>query len=290
MEIKLKRLDVELLKDLLGKLVCFDKPILITIDEKEVISHLHFPNRDAVKIVSYPTESVFGFDKPLKNKLKVRFYNAQSIIKALSYFSNENVTGVLNYSETPDKEFVVDVFLVKNDQEKFKLFCVDENLQDNEMSEKDLNNAFSTSKITIDNETTQLAFASFELSNDIIQKLNSRLGLNKKETKFAFKVIDNNIYAITSNNEILISDNINILDEKQKEIFLFKKYLVLLDKESYNITLLNNKVVFQSITSNTKIAFAAYQPDDEENIQYEEDVELDDLDQLNELEEIELEA
>jgi len=270
-EIKVIKVNVDLFKDFLNKLVNFDKNVFIKIGSEKITSHVYFPNKDAVKIVELNTDDVFEFKKPLEEEIKVAFYNAKEIISALNFFTSDNIKGKIQYKDGKDDEGRSAVsFVLESDEEKFKLFCLDPNFNFVDMDDDEIEIVFETEDLN-DEESDHSYFANFELDHEMVKKIESRLKINKDESKFTFKVIGNKVFVITNNNELLISDDVEVVSEDMDSVTLFKKYLSLLDRENYRIFLCSNKIIFESLVSDSKLAIAASM---EEN-------DLDTIDDLN---------
>jgi uncharacterized ubiquitin-like protein YukD len=124
---------------------------------------------------------------------------------------------------------------------------------------------FATTEMN-ESDGNEKYFASFDLRFAMLEKIRKRLAINKDETKFTFKISNGCVYIVTRNNELLISDEVNVIDDSITEITLFKKYLTLLDREAYKLHLCTNKIVFSSLTSESKLAIAtSIQEDDLED-------------------------
>lgn len=269
-KIKLTKVNVDLFRDFLTKLSNFEKNVFIKIGKERVTSHVYFPNKDAVKVAELSTDDIFEFAKPLTEDIKVAFYNAKDIIAALSFFTSDNTSGEIEYSEEDDGNSAIS-FKLKSDQETFKLFCLDPNFSFIDMGDDEVDVVFETTELNDDDESDQIYFANFELDHEMIKKIESRLKINKDESKFTFKIDDGKVYIVTKNNELLISDDVEIISEDMESVTLFKKYLNLLDKENYRIFLCSNKLIFESSISDTKLAIAASVDEDD----------LDDMEDLN---------
>ena len=277
MEIKLTSVKVDLLKDFLGKLVNFDKNVFIKISPEITTSNVYFPNKDAVKIVEESTDSLFSFSQPLTEDIKVAFYNAKDIMTALNFFSgSDNVEGRIECVEDKSSHgLTAESFLLKNKDEKFKLFCLDPNFSFIDMTDDEIVSTFATDDLNTEADSDQVYFANFEVNFDMIKKIESRLKLKKDEAKFTIKIIDKKAYIVTKNNELLVSEDVTVVSDKLDSVTLFKKYLSLLDRENYTIHLCSSKVIFASDVSDTKLAISSSLVDED----------LDTMEDLNTVEE-----
>lgn len=270
-KIKVTKINVDLFKDFLTKLVSFDKNIFIKIDSDMVKSHLYLENKDAVKIVSVNTSDVFEFSKPLENEIKIVLQNAKDIITALNFFTTDNVKGEIMYSDSPDGSLSATSFLLENDEEKFRLFCLDPNFGFIDMTDDEVNAVFETDALNTDPDSDQTYFVNFELTHDMLKKIDSRLRINKNESKFTFQIVGNKVLIVTKNYELTVSDKADVVSKEVENVTLFQKYLSLLDKENYRVFLCSNKIIFESQVSDTKLAIASSS----------EEADLDDMEDLN---------
>ena len=255
MELKLKKVNVSLFKEFLTKLSSFNKYAYLKLDNDKLSSKTYLQNRDAVKMVEMSTQDIFEFEGKLKAPLKITFYNANYIIKMLEFFQTDTVQGVIDYTET-SSGLSAEKFVVKNSQEKFDLYCADPKFAFIDMTAEEISTTFATKELN-DEDGDSVYFASFDLRYDMIEKLKKRLSINSRdEEKFTIKIANGLVYSITKNNELLISDEPKIESDKATEVTLFKKYLNLLDKESYKLHLCTNKIVFESLISDTKLAIS----------------------------------
>jgi hypothetical protein len=283
-EIKVTKINVDLFKDYLGKLIAFNKNIYIKINDSKVESRLYLTQKEAVKVIELNTEDIFEFKKPLDGELRMTLGNAKEIIMALGFFTEDNTKAQISESNMDAKAFVLE-----NDQEKFRLYCLDPNFDHLTMEDHEVKAVFETKILNEDADSQHSYFANFELDHEMLKKIDSRLKISKDESKFAFKVQDGKAYIVTKNNELVISEDIEVMEKKDKDgnlvempdsVVLFRKYLSLLDKENYRVFLCSNKIIFESLTSNTKLAIAASsEEDDLEDINDLND-DLSDLDDL----------
>lgn len=283
MKLKVTKISLELFKDFLGKLVKFEQNLFIKIGPDKTYSRIYFDNRDAVKVAELPTGDLFEFDKPLTEEIKVAFYNPKEIITALSFFTSDDIEGEIDYSKDIEGNYA-NKFTVKNEQEKFNLFCLDKGLSFIDMTDDELANIMQTHELNDDKDSDETYIGSFYMDHDTIKNVGARLRIGKKENKFSFKVKDSDAYVITNNNELKVSDNVTVESEDVDEIWLYKKYLSLLDNENYNVHLCSNKIIFSSVVSDTKLAVAVL-PEDERDLDefMDDDFNEDDLDNLDDL-------
>ena len=90
----------------------------------------------------------------------------------------------------------------------------------------------------------------FHLSQELLTKLNSLITLDKNEL---FKIYSDEagVHIAGDTYDIVVDDTI---EAHHQEINLFKSFFSRIDKESYDISVCQNKLVMDSDDSDTKIA------------------------------------
>jgi hypothetical protein len=253
MEYKLKIINKEEFKAFIKKLLAVDKFLFIKITEKAVTSSVYLPLKDAVKVVSIPFSDVFEFDGTVPDKpIKISFFNGSKIIEALNFFE-----GVINTSmkcglSDDGSSYVVDDFKAYDDTYNIKFFIGDPRISFMEMSKDEMSKAFS-----IDH-----AVYRFTVTSDDISKMSAAFKLDDKDATsesktFRFKIKKDKLYVTGQNYEMKLKDTVEIMNKDEvKEVYVYRKYIPLLDKESYDGVVCVNKVFMKSNESSTLLTFA----------------------------------
>ena len=249
MELTLDKIDSHELKTFIKKLLPIDKFIFMKINDKHTTSSVYFPERDAVKLVNVDTPEMFKGN--INTPVKVSFYNGTKVIDALSHFSGKDITGIIKYEQIDD-ELMASDFTLRNDDLEINLACADPSLSFMEMSEDETRRAFGTD----DN------MFSFELLNTHIDKMKSLFNLDKEDETFTLEITKKGINVKGS------SYNANITHSYEggsinNTVVIYKKYINILDKESYKVTVCENKVVFHSLDTETSLTVAVAVVDEE---------------------------
>ena len=171
-------------------------------------------------------------------------YSDFAITNALSHFNGSDITGIIKYEQIDD-ELMASDFTLRNDDLEINLACADPSLSFMEMSEDETLRAFGT-----DNN-----MFSFELLNSHIDKMKSLFNLDKEDETFTLEITEKGVNVKGS------SYNANITHTYEggsgnNTVVIYKKYINLLDKESYKVTVCENKVVFHSLDTETSLTVA----------------------------------
>lgn len=247
MQIVLKNVNTGAFQSFIKKLVSIDKFIFLKIAEDKLVSSVFLPQRDAVKLVTVPFSEVFDSTQvkgDLSNPIKVSFFNGSKVIDALSFFKKE-VDCKIVYDRIGD-DYVASDVVVYNDNLKIKLFCSDPSLSFMEMDTDSIKRAFGTPSPLFD----------FELLTVHAEQMKQLFSLNKDDEFFRLCATDDGVVLKGNNYDANICKQVNKSSSDDKSVLIRKKYLPLLDKENYKATICDNKVVLQSLDTNTLLTIA----------------------------------
>ena len=243
MELTLEKIDSYELKNFIKKLLPIDKFIFMKINGSNTTSSVYFPERDAVKLVNVETPDVFKGD--IDTPIKVSFYNGSKVIDALSHFTGSDITGLIKY-EHIDDELMASDFTLRNDDLEINLACADPSLSFMEMSEDETRRAFGT----------ESNIFSFELLSAHIDKMKSLFNLDKEDEIFSLEVTDKGVNVKGNGYNANITHSYEGEPANGTSVMIYKKYINLLDKESYRVNVCENKVVFHSLDTETSLTVA----------------------------------
>jgi len=230
MEATIKKIDGYELSTFVKKLLPIDKFIFMKIGKEGTVSSVYFPERDAVKLVSTPTSDIF--DTEITDPVKVSFYNGSKVIDALSHF-NGDVQGKIKYSEI-DGELMASDFTLANDDLQINLACADPSLSFMEMSKEETDRAFGT-----DGSIFQ-----FDLLTTHVDKMKSLFNLEREEDTFTLAVNDKGVAVQGLSYDATLAHTYEGDGAEGQKVVIYKKYINLLDKENYKVSVCENKVVF----------------------------------------------
>lgn len=243
MTITVQRLLVGEFTTFIKKLLSIDKFIYLKLSNSQIVSNCYLPERDAVKAQSIPISDIFESDSLPDQDIKMSFLNGSHTAEALKHFIGLSVSAEITCKETPEGLVATNLKLM-SDELKVDLPCADPSLGFQDMSNDQIKRVFST----------EGNLFQFEVQTFHIDKLNSLFNLEKEQetfkiardeagVKFKGETYDSLIVPVSS-------------DVNNSEVMVYKKYLNLLDKESYNVTVCDEKIVWRSLDSNTLLTVA----------------------------------
>tara|TARA_R110001583_G_scaffold29433_2_gene103083 strand:- start:436 stop:1176 length:741 start_codon:yes stop_codon:yes gene_type:complete len=221
------------------KLLLMDSAIYLNLTKDTIFSNSYLPTKDVAKIVTVETGDIFEFQTELKDNVKISFFAGQKLIDCLKYFDIHNLKGTLHcYDE--EGESVAEKLIIRDGILEITLHCADVSLGFTTMSEQQVTAAFGK-----DNE-----IYSFDLSQENLTKLNNLITLDKNEL---FKIYSDQrgIHVAGDTYDIIIDDT---QTDTHEEVNLFKSFFSRIAKETYRVSVCQNKLVLDSEDSNTNIA------------------------------------
>jgi len=242
MQLLIERIDSHELKSFIKKLLPIDKFIFMKVGEDNVSSSVYFPERDAVKQVNFPTETMFN--TKIKTPIKISFYNGSKVIDALSHFGSE-VQGLIKFSEIND-ELMASDFTLKTDDLSINLACADPSLSFMEMTEDESARAFGTDEYLFQ----------FDLLPTHVEQMKSLFNLDKDEEVFTLQLSERGVDVKGNSYNSNVTHAVESKSSIGSNVIVYKKYINLLDKENYRVIVCENKVVFRSLDTATTLTVA----------------------------------
>lgn len=253
MEIKLDKIDNYEFSSFIKKLLPIDKFIFMKVGEENTLSSVYLPERDAVKLVTVKTSDLFGDSiGSLPAPLKVSFYNGSKVNDALDHFK-DGATGSIRYQKLDDQLMASDFIINGSGPHSLtvNLPCADPSLSFMEMSKDEMSRAFDTSDKLFE----------FDLLLGHIDRMKSLFNLEKDEDVFELYLCKDGVGVRGNTFDGIISHSFEG-DAIGKKVTVYKKYLNLLDKENYKLIVCDNKLVFQSLDTDTRLTVAVAITDD----------------------------
>jgi hypothetical protein len=242
METTIQKINAYELGSFVKKLLPIDKFIFMKIGKENTVSSVYFPERDAVKLVTTPTNEIFGSD--ISSPLKVSFYNGNKVIDALTHF-NGDIKGRILYTEY-DNELMATDFILENDDLQITLACTDPSLSFMEMSKEETDRAFGTDS----------SLFQFDLLTTHVDKMKSLFNLDKDEDIFTVYMSEKGIGIKGTSYDATLCHSYESDSTPGTKVVIYKKYINLLDKENYKVVVCDNKVVFKSLDTDTYLTVA----------------------------------
>lgn len=242
MNIKVQRVKVAEFTNFIKKLLPIDNFVYLKLQDGKITSNCYLPERDAVKLQSIDMNEIFEIENMIQGQLKMSFLNGSHTIDALSHFTGEQVSAEIEYRELAG-EAVVSSFKLISDALTVTLPCADPSLGFQDMSEDQIKSVFSTN----DN------LFQFDVQPFHIDKLTSLFKLEKEEETFTISNGPTGIKFKGKTYDSLVAESNSSEDT---ELLFYKRYINLLDKESYRVTILSHKAVWESLDSDTMLTIA----------------------------------
>ena len=227
------------LTTMVKKLLLMDTAVYLNLSGDRLFSNSYIPSKDVAKVTYVDTKEVFEFANDEIPHIKMSFFAGQKLIDCLKYFDPHNLTGELHYYQDGD-EYYAEKLIIKDHSLKITLHCADVSLGFTTMSDTQIDAAFGN-----DGE-----LYNFHLSQELLNKLNNLITLDKNEL---FKIYsdDAGVHIAGDTYDIVVDDE---KTAHHPEINLFKSFFSRIDKESYEISVCQNKLVMDSQDSSTRIA------------------------------------
>jgi hypothetical protein len=242
--IQVQRILVTEFTTFIKKLLPIDKFIYLKITNDTITSNCYLPERDAVKVQSIPTDEIFEIKDFPDKPLKMSFLNGTHTSDALKHFTGLQVSAEISFKDYGDELVATNLKLVSEDL-SIDLPCADPSLGFQDMSTDQIKRVFSTDS----------SIFTFEVHPHHVDKLNSLFNLEKELETFKISTDENGRITFKGNTyDTLVQDSKN--KSQSGEVTVYKKYLNLLDKETYTVTVCEEKVVWRSSDSNTLLTIA----------------------------------
>ena len=250
MELKINKINVDHFKELILKLKKFNNNLYFKVNydlNNKIVSNIYLDEYDGAKSISLDISEIFEPDKPFPKNLKILFYDADIIIKALDFFKNTtDLIGSIKYKKYNEEFIATDVFL-NDTKTKIQLFCADEKLAFKDMTEDEKLRAYDF----------KLAFVKFKFNQDTLKEVLTYFKLDKDSDTFVLKVKPDGVYAIGTNYEAKLADEFEYLDKSKESITIYKEYITkYMDKEDYNLYACDNKLILESLNTQTLMTLA----------------------------------
>lgn len=271
-KLTIKKININLFKDFLNKLISTNNVnVFIKLNKDYLTSHIYEGDYNAVKLVRVNTVDIFEFSKPLTSNVLLVFSDGRLLLKELSLF-DESTTLTLNGFSDSDETMTVTSVTFKSDIDKSSLNCMDIRYSFNDVDDNRVDQLFDL-EVLSDAESFHKLLGSFIISSDTIQEMKKRLKLRSDSSKFALQVNNTNVLMVTENREFLLTNDFDILSTEFSNVSIYTKYLNYLDNDSYNVLIASDRIIFESVSSDSKLGFTAI----------EDGGDLDELDELDSL-------
>tara|TARA_B100000519_G_C14241416_1_gene437518 strand:- start:227 stop:985 length:759 start_codon:yes stop_codon:yes gene_type:complete len=249
MKLKISKVHTGPFNKYIKKMLSVDKFVYLKIENDKIYSNVYLPQRDAVKVQQIDASTIFDFDtniSELDKPIKVSFFNGHKLADAFKHFGSDGIMGEITVTETDD-DLIATQFTIYNDELSINLTCSDPSLGFMDLTEEQVNSIFDISTQSF----------TFDIDADGIDRLTSLFALEKENDTFEIVYSDNSL-RFKGDTYNALFNQIETGDESHT-LKLYKKYLPLLDKETYKAVACNNKIVLYSEDSETQLTIATCQ-------------------------------
>ena len=242
MNIIVQRIKVEEFTKFIKKLLAIDKFVYLKLNDGNIVSNCYLPERDAVKRQSIALSEIFEIETMPEGQIKMSFLNGSHTIEALGHFVGAQVSAEITCRELGGETVATSLKLI-SDSLTVTLPCADPSLGFQDMNDEQIKAVFDTSGNLFQ----------FEVQPFNIDKLTSLFSLEKEQETFRVTNGPDGIkFKGDSYDSLVMESNAT----GPSEVTFYKKYIGLLDKESYNVTICGHKAVWRSLDSETVLTIA----------------------------------
>lgn len=237
------------------KLLSIDKFVYLKLEGENIISNVYLPEHDAIKQQIIPIATLFELDESqLSNNIfKISFYNGNRVIDAFKAFGLENIGAEVTFEQT-DSGWIATKFSIANSDhtDKINLACADPSINFMDLTQAQIDVIYDDSD----------KLFKFTLDAEAISKLENRLNLEKDIDTFMIVLKDGHVWFKSPNDTY--NTRIHEASESNSEeesVLVYKRYLGLIDGESYECSVCHNKLILKSNDSETLLSIATCQQD-----------------------------
>lgn len=229
----------------LRRFISIDNSLLLEIDEKTstFVAKVYDEARSCVKYSSIKFDDAGMVTKVSKDpkRIKVGIFNVSRLIKIFDQFNDAEFTFTINYSDLisddSTTQYAGETINLKNKSLKMNVDCTSLNIF------KYISDDLFKDKIAATEVVDRFTFTKTNL-----EKINALCALDNEHKFIEFKFSDNKVYVSGKTFEYLLEERENL---KNASINVFKTQYSNLDVENYEVELGDDRLVFNSVDSNT---------------------------------------
>lgn len=234
--IKLKIKSPNSLIEFMKKFSIMDKQVLMEIENEELKCKYSTIEKTMVKSSKIKLSDIFTWSEELpKRNLKIGIYNIDKLINSFKQFSFTGDTFFnIQFTEINSEFVAQEIFLESSDLE-MNFPCSSLSMFKYQLTDDIMNKVLNTSEnllnfpLSKETQSKMLSLLSFDSDNDILTFISNSKGIRIKGKSFNF--------------EISNQPNVDLTSKVGKD------FLMKLDKENYNVFVMNKKLVFISTES-----------------------------------------
>lgn len=241
MKIKFKNVKVANFSALIKKMLLMDSSLYINIDKDRIWSSVFIPTKDVVKSFGMETKDVLEIETPIKETIKLSFFSGSRLLSCIGYFDPHHLSMELSTFKDDDGSYYADKVILRDQKLKIEIHCQDISLGFTSMTDDQVKRAFDKSTSLVD----------FQISREDLTKVTQLMSLDKTEL-FEIYCDGEGVHVKTEAFDIIVNDSVKSKSVISKSTF--KAFLERVDKETYNVSLCENKMILESQESSTKLA------------------------------------
>lgn len=242
MKIKIRKIKVAALSALIKKMLLMDSSIYINFDSQRVWSSVYIPSKDVVKVFETPIEDIFEFENKLEEVVKLSFFSGSKLLSCLSYFDPHHISAEISlFRDNEDGFLYGDKITFRDQRLKIDVHCQDISLGFTSMTDAQV-------KMALNRDT---AIYDFQLSREDLTKITQLMTLDR-DARFEIYQDLYGVHIKTEAFDCIVDDTKTSQDKTSK--FTFKTFLERIDKETYEVTVCENKLLMKSTETTTNIA------------------------------------
>jgi hypothetical protein len=239
--LNLKVSKVEKLVGFLKRFSSIENSLLVELESGSIKAKSHTPEKSVVKYSSVPLDEIFSEYSDIKELVKFGIYNIDKFATSCNFFGKSEFDFIIEYESVAGENIGTRITL-KNSLLTIGIDCATMKVF-TYISDDILN------KIT----DTKSAHAEFTLQKDQQAKLISLFGIDSDSSKISFIKKGTNIFAKGKSFNLQLVDDNALLSTNDTEMSIFKHHYIFLDKEDANVYIVDDKLVFLSNESDTKM-------------------------------------
>ena len=212
-----------------------EKSLLLEVKDGKFVAKTHTPDKAVVKISATDLSEIF--DVTTSTNVKIGLFAVDNFIKTFNHLGDTEVKFDIVSEKVGDEEVATEI-KIYNKNLKFSFPGASPSLF------KYIDSALAQ-KIA---DTTS-AIYSFRIDKDTLTKISSLCSIDTDND--TLKIVANKSVTISGKSFDLELDEVNV--ENKHSISFYKSHYNFVDKEDSEIFVLENKVIFKSLESNTFI-------------------------------------
>jgi len=225
--------------DFLKRFSSIENSLLMEVENGVIKAKSYTPEKSVVKYSSIPLDEIFSEYSDINEPVKIGILNLDKLASSLKFFGEGEFEFNLEY-EKVNGENVGTGITLKNNSLQIDFQCASQKLF-TYITDDILNTITDTSTSKVD----------FLLPKEQQAKISALFGIDSDYSKLIFKKSGNEILAAGKNFKFQITDNVGNNDNV--ELSVFKHHYAFLDREDSIVHIADEKLIFLSNESDTKM-------------------------------------